>query len=499
MISTKDLVEKVNALILADGLSDLNYTQLSNIDEFLKNSVATVATLNDLPLASTNKGKMIFVADMKQYQHSNGVEWENIFDTTFYIKSDVYGWGENGQGHLGDNTVIDKSSPVSPVGGITNWTQITGSGYHALALTSDGIAYAWGDALAGKLGDNSTADKSSPVTVVGGITNWSQLSAAVNHSLGVTKNGIAYAWGFNGAGHLGDGTNFSRRSPVTVIGGITNWSQVSAGGAHSLGIAGGIAYAWGGGFDGVLGDGTATNKTSPVTVIGGITNWSQVSAGGAHSLGIAGGIAYAWGGGFDGVLGDGTATNKTSPVTVIGGITNWSQVSGGEFHSVGIADGIAYAWGRNVTGQVGDGTTVNKSSPVTVLGDIANWSQVSAGDDHVVGVTEDGIAYAWGSGNFGMLGDNSTINKSSPVTVVGGITNWSQVNAGGFHSLGLTSDGIAYAWGAGATGRLGNNSNVNRSSPVTPVGGIANWTQVNAARFHSSALSVNETKGFDEA
>ena len=449
MISTKDLVEKVNALILADGLSDLNYTQLSNIDEFLKNSVATVATLNDLPLASANKGKMIFVADMKQYQHSNGVEWENIFDTTFYIKSDVYGWGENGQGHLGDNTVIDKSSPVSPVGGITNWTQITGSGYHALALTSDGIAYAWGDALAGKLGDNSTADKSSPVTVVGGITNWSQLSAAVNHSLGVTKNGIAYAWGFNGAGHLGDGTNFSRRSPVTVIGGITNWSQVSAGGAHSLGIAGGIAYAWGGGFDGVLGDGTATNKTSPVTVIG--------------------------------------------------GITNWSQLSGGEFHSVGIADGIAYAWGRNVTGQVGDGTTVNKSSPVTVLGDIANWSQVSAGDDHVVGVTEDGIAYAWGSGNFGMLGDNSTINKSSPVTVVGGITNWSQVNAGGFHSLGLTSDGIAYAWGAGATGRLGNNSNVNRSSPVTPVGGIANWTQVNAARFHSSALSVNETKGFDEA
>ena len=62
---------------------------------------------------------------------------------------------------------------------------------------------------------------------------------------------------------------------------------MSTGQAHSLGLTStGIAYAWGSGADGRLGDGTTTSRTSPVTVIGGITNWSQVSAGNFHSLAI---------------------------------------------------------------------------------------------------------------------------------------------------------------------------------------------------------------------
>jgi hypothetical protein len=51
--------------------------------------------------------------------------------------------------------------------------------------------FSWGRGLDGRLGDNTTVNKSSPVTVVGGITNWAQVSANFNHSLGVTTNGIA--------------------------------------------------------------------------------------------------------------------------------------------------------------------------------------------------------------------------------------------------------------------------------------------------------------------
>jgi len=59
-------------------------------------------------------------------------------------------------------------------------------------------AWAWGNGGFGKLGDNATANKSSPVSVVGGFTNWCQVSAAIRHSLGVRQNGTAWAWGYNG-------------------------------------------------------------------------------------------------------------------------------------------------------------------------------------------------------------------------------------------------------------------------------------------------------------
>jgi len=79
-------------------------------------------------------------------------------------------------------------------------------------------------------------DKSSPVTVVGGITNWSAVSGGAAHSLGLTDTGVIYAWGFGLTGRLGDGTTIDRSSPVTVVGGITNWSTISAGNIHNLAL-----------------------------------------------------------------------------------------------------------------------------------------------------------------------------------------------------------------------------------------------------------------------
>jgi alpha-tubulin suppressor-like RCC1 family protein len=373
-------------------------------------------------------------------------------------------------------------------------------GLDGRVLREDPIrALSWGNNSNARLGDGTTTDRSSPVTVVGGITNWSQVSASIhsplssNHILGIA-GGVAYGWGNNIDGRLGDGTTILRSSPVTVVGGITNWSQVSAGGSrHSAGIAGGVAYAWGYNGQGRLGDNTTINRSSPVTVVGGITNWSQVSAGNVSTLGIAGGVAYAWGNNENGKLGDNTIIVRSSPVTVVGGITNWSQVSAGDTHSIGIASGIAYAWGNNSNGRLGDGSAVMTSSPVTVTGGITNWSQVSAGAFHSLGIAN-GIAYAWGAASgssLGVLGNNSGFTvATSPVTVVGGITNWTELSAGRYHSLGIAG-GIAYAWGNNSNGRLGDNTVITRSSPVTVVGGITSWTHVSGGSSESFAIKVD--------
>ena len=357
-------------------------------------------------------------------------------------------------------------------------------------VTATSVAYAWGDNSYGQLGDNTTTSRSSPVTVVGGITNWQQLSSGTN-SLGLTQDRIAYAWGRNSFGQIGDNTTTSRSSPVTVVGGITNWAQISSSGAVSLGITqAGIAYGWGFNTNGNLGDNTTTSRSSPVTVVGGITNWAHIQVLGM-SLGLTqDGIAYAWGVGSYGRLGNGTITNRSSPVTVVGGI-NWQQLAAGREFALGVTQGgIAYAWGRNSSGQLGTNNTTSRSSPVTVVGGITNWAQLAAGDDHSLGVTRAGIAYAWGSNFYGQLGDNTTDGtRTSPVTVVGGITNWAQVSGGYKHSLGLTQAGIAYAWGDRRGLGINETTPLERSSPVTVSGGITNWAQLSAGNDGSLGLT----------
>ena len=74
------------------------------------------------------------------------------------------------------------------------------------------------------------------MTVVGGITNWTQIKAGGRHSLGVTSTGIAYAWGNNQNGQGGNNVETRSASPVSISGGLIGWSQISAGTNHSLGI-----------------------------------------------------------------------------------------------------------------------------------------------------------------------------------------------------------------------------------------------------------------------
>ena len=421
------------------------------IDNLTTNRFISVATYEDLPNLTTTplpSGSLIFVEEFNTMMMSVSTAWLGV-DGRAYVVPPVtaYAWGIS----VGDGTTSNRSSPVTPAGGITNWSELAGGMLtHNLGLAASGTLYAWGTNYGGQIGDNTTVAKSSPVTVVGGITTWSKISAGEGHSLGLTSGGVIYAWGYGSYGRLGNNSTSNRSSPVTVVGGITTWSQISASRRHNLALtSAGSAYAWGYGVYGRLGNNSTANRSSPVIVVGGITTWSQLSAGTAHSFGLtSAGIAYAWGYNFKGELGDGTTTNRSSPVTVVGGITTWSQLSGGRDpippystgvgHSLGLTSGgVIYAWGGAINGRLGDGTTVSKSSPVTVVGGITNWNKIAAGGEHNLARTSAGIAYAWGLNSYGQLGDNTTVDKSSPVTVVGGITTWSQIFAGRRTSLGL--------------------------------------------------------------
>jgi alpha-tubulin suppressor-like RCC1 family protein len=441
MIGVKTLIDKLNAALTDPSLTELEITQLySAIDSLEKRGVSSVASYSDLPNPVTNKGRFVFIESENRYVMSNGVTWDsNNIITKPYVNA--WAWGNNSVGQLGDNTTTDRSSPVSVVGGFTDWVQISVGFQHTAAVRSNGTAWAWGVNFIGQLGNNTaTFPQTSPVSVVGGFTDWVQISAGQTHTAAIRANGTAWAWGQNVNGEVGNGFfGGAYSSPISVVGGVTNWVQISAGTSHTAAVrANGTAWAWGAN-GGRLGDGTITNRSSPVSVVGGFTDWVQISAGQQHTAAIrANGTAWAWGNNQFGRLGDNTTTSRTSPVSVVGGFTDWVQITAGGNHSVAIrANGTAWAWGWNSNGRLGDNTVTSRLSPVSVVGGFTDWVQISAGGSHTVAIRANGTAWAWGSNGYGRLGDNTTTTRSSPVSVVGGFTDWVQISAGDRHTAAL--------------------------------------------------------------
>ena len=97
-------------------------------------------------------------------------------------------------------------------------------------------------------------------------------------------------------------------------------------------------------------------------------------------------------------------------------------------------------WGRNDFGQLGiNNTSSPRCTPVTTSAGGTNWKQVAAGVNHTAAIKTDGTLWTWGRNAYGQIGDNTAINRSTPVTTFAGGTNWKQV-AGGFnHTAAITS------------------------------------------------------------
>jgi len=356
--------------------------------------------------------------------------------------------------------------------------------------------YAWGTNVGGRLGDGTTINRSSPVQI-GALTNWMQAASGGNFSTALTTDGKLWTWSGNEFGQAGIGTRevfsaYWKSSPVQV-GALTNWAQISAGKYHAAAIKTNKTFwTWGRNHYGQLGDGTVDSRSSPVQ-IGALTNWAQVSSGGYRTAATkTDGTLWNWGDNREGRLGDNTTISRSSPIQV-GALTNWYQVSAGDNHSSAITtDGRLWSWGRNYNGQLGDDTTINRSSPVQI-GALTDWLKISCGVSFSSAIKTNGTLWTWGGTGNGRLGHNNLISLSSPVQV-GALTNWLNTSSGGTFCAAVKTDGTLWTWGGGYTGQLGNNLSgfpAYRSSPVQ-IGANTDWDQL-AAGSSNSTLAI--TKG----
>lgn len=528
----------------------------------------------------------------------------------------VYCWGSNSTGSLGDASYVDKAYPVRVLKGaaatgdyngnyLSNIKSVSDSGDYlggyvrtVCAVSNAGNLYCWGSNNFGQLGDGTTSDSSTTARVLKGaaaagdydssyLANVKSVSAG-GHVCAVTNNDNTYCWGYNSYGQLGDGTTVNSTTTVQVLKGqavagdyagsyISSTSQVVTGQNHTCALTkNDNLYCWGYNSMGQLGDGSYNNTSSPVHVVkstaesgdysgnylsniktfsvdnyvtcsisnnNNIYCWGYGSYTGNINLGyfakvakeyipeneysgayisdvdsfnvgyentciVKDGGVYCWGNNEYGQLGNNSTTTLIKQqVRILKGeavegdyngnyLSNVLYISMGEHSGCALTNsGNVYCWGRNNYGQLGNNNTTDNYVPVRVLkgeavsGDfsgnyLSNIKTLMVGNDTVFAISNNGNLYGWGNGNSGQLGIGVDQNKSTPVRTLKGeaaegdysgsyLNNIKSVSTDYNTTCSISNNGNVYCWGAGTQGNLGNNAIQNSKTPVRVLKGEA--------------------------
>ena len=450
-------------------------------------------------------------------QVGNDTDWVNIGGGAYNAlatrtNGTLWSWGNNSNGELGINSVILRSSPVQ-IGGLTNWYKIvkSSSGFFTtqtsvFATKTNGTLWGWGNNQFGSVGDNTVINRSSPVQI-GTDTNWNNITTAgkvvtttsTQFTIANRTDGTLWSWGGNQTGELGQNDLVYRSSPVQV-GSSTTWvNSVGSGENYVMAL-----------------NGSKTAPSAPtILAVEAVSSTSvRVSFAAPIVTGTYSYVAYtatSTPGGYTGTLsnksgGGGIIVNNLIPGTSYT-FTVTATNSIGTSAPSSASDSVIpvdtpnpelylYSVGANQEGQLGINSTINRSSPVQV-GQLRSWKTVLSGGPNAtqamsLGLLTDGTLWAWGPNDSGQLGLGDTIYRSAPVQIGNG-SDWEAITvSAGIYAAAIKKDGSLWTWGSNAWGQLGLNDQVYRSSP-TQIGSNTDWRNLRAGIVNMYIVKTNGT------
>lgn len=338
-----------------------------------------------------------------------------------------------------------------------------------MTIPTDGQIWGWGYNILGQLGDGSKTSRLTPVSIHGNKKTFCKINGGLNYTIGLEYNGQVWAWGYNAYGNLGDDSTTNRCTPVSVLGAKKTFCKITSGQNHIIVLQNnGQIWGWGYNNNGQLGDNTVASKRTPVSILGGKKTFCEISASQYSTFGIEhDGQVWSWGYNTYGLLGIDSLDNKSTPVSVLGNKKTFCKIAGGTNHAIGLDyNGQVWAWGYNLYGRIGDNSLTSRLTPVSILGDKKTFCKITGGQNHTVCIQHNGQVWSWGYNNNGQLGDDSTTSKRTPVSIHGNKKTFCQISTGQNHTIGIEHNGNIWTWGYNTHGQIGDNSTTPRYTPV---------------------------------
>jgi alpha-tubulin suppressor-like RCC1 family protein len=283
--------------------------------------------------------------------------------------------------------------------GIGGGSTIVAGGNHTCVLTG-GDVWCWGQNSQGQIGDGTTTDRNKPVKV---LSNAVDITAGLDYTCAVMSYGQVMCWGNNDRGQLANGKKIDSTVPTTASL-ITGISSVDAGQNKSCGItSAGLLRCLNGGVSQDLGQvpaGTsqmpktgldvAVNRFGPIVialnadgtpvifqagksqVISSVDQAKDADSGVGHMcVLLSNGTVKCWGANEYGQLGINSQTSSTDPKLVVNVSAAW-QLAVGKNHACVLITSKTpgkndiQCWGLNTDGQLGNGSYENSLVPVFV-------------------------------------------------------------------------------------------------------------------------------------
>ena len=332
------------------------------------------------------------------------------------VGSDLWCWGNNNAGQLGDGTIVSRALPTHILGrvaGVAAGNEVTG----VVRQTGEGGEAEWWGSI--RLADASIVQRLVPT----GVGNTSPTLRAFGHTEGyrlyfADAVGSFSCWGNNANNEFALGPYQEGVTPDVTLTPVRcpdydTATQIAGGSVSVCALfATGVVKCVGANNVGQLGDGTGVSRDRLTPVLG-VTTARGVAADCASLLD---GRVRCWGYNKYGELGDGTTTTRFAPVEVVG-IRDAVNVSSGIFHNCALrADATVVCWGRNDHGELGDGTTTERHTPVAVVG-LTDVTELALGMGFSCARRRDGSVWCWGYNDFGQLGDGTYVSRPNPAPI----------------------------------------------------------------------------------
>jgi alpha-tubulin suppressor-like RCC1 family protein len=349
---------------------------------------------------------------------------------------------------------------------LTQVSAVSSGGNHTCALLETGDVLCWGGNARGQLGDGTRTDSIYAIAVWGLAGFTAGISAGSGFTCVVLSSGGIKCWGENDHGQIGNGSMDDQTVPVDVSG-LSGAASLSLGLDHACAGNSSGAFCWGLNAYGQLGNGTTTDSGTPVEVTDIVSMPNHLGAGDNHMCLAYGGMVRCWGYNHYGQLADGTNVDRNVPTVGINfaGHTATFLTAGSNHTCAALSGGPVKCWGCNSFGQLGDRSTIDRGSPVDVLG-LTNAAGLDAGGDFTCAVTSSGGVRCWGFNAFGMLGDGTSTDSNIPVDVTGLDGGVSSISSGLHHACAVLETGTVKCWGDNQYGQLGDGTNEDRWTPV---------------------------------